>query len=192
MNIMTDRNSIITLPNPHLREPSRKIKVVTDQTRQVISDMETALLDWDASRPHEIGVALAAVQIDALERIVIVRHDIDNKEDKRFIVLINPEVIKTEGAIFYDHEGCLSVKDTYGLVPRAEKVRVKALNKDGQEVRIKAEGFLARILQHEIDHTNGIVFVDHVDSEEGFFHLDEKGNLIAMDYEDVKKNNILR
>ena len=189
---MADKNSIITLPNEHLRTASRKIKVITDQTLAVIADMEAALLDWDASRPHEIGVALAAVQINELERIVIVRHDIDNKEDKRFIILINPEVIKTEGPIVYDHEGCLSVKDTYGMVPRAEKIRVKAINKDGQEMRVKAEGFLARILQHEIDHTNGVMFVDHVESEDGFFRLDEKGNLLPMEYDDVKKSNILR
>jgi peptide deformylase len=189
---MADKHAIIALPNPHLREASHKIKTIDDNIRRIIADMEAALVDWDASRQHEIGVALAAVQIDELERIVVVRNDVDNKDDTRFIALLNPEIIKTEGRLLYDHEGCLSVKDTYGLVPRFEKVRVKALDSEGREVRIKAEGFLARILQHEIDHTNGVMFVDHVKSRDGFFHLDSDGNLIPISYDEVKKAGILR
>lgn len=188
---MTDRHAIITLPHDDLRQRSRKVKVITDDTKQLVADMETATLDWEASRPHELGVALAAVQIDHLERVVVVRKDFDNKDDRTFIPLINPEIIKTEGEPETDHEGCLSVRDVYGLVPRYPKVRVKALNLEGREVRIKAEGFLARVLQHEIDHTNGIVFVDHITAEDAFFKLDEDGKLEPFPYGEVKKSGVL-
>lgn len=155
--------------------------------------MVSATLDWEDSRPHEIGAALAAIQIDKLDRVVIVRSDFDDKNSREFTVLLNPQIIKREGEIVKDHEGCLSVKDIYGLVPRHSKVKVKALDIDGNEVRIKAEGFLARVLQHEIDHTNGTLFIDHIKNEKNaFFHLNDAGELIALDYkENVEKNNIL-
>lgn len=188
----TTKAAIICLPNSHLRQKSARIHVITDETRQLVSAMEEATLDWEDSRSHELGVALAAVQIDKLERVIVIRNDFDNKEDRRFFALINPEVIKTEGSPEYDHEGCLSVRDIYGLVPRHPKVRVKAKDLDGNEIRIKAEGFLARILQHEIDHTNGILFVDHIEDQDAFFRLDDDGSLIKLDKTDVKASNIFR
>lgn len=188
---MSTKENIIALPNRHLREKSRRIHVVTDEVKQLVEDMKSATLDWEDSRPHELGVALAAVQIDRLDRVVIVRNDFDNKEDRSFTVLINPEIVKFEGDPEFDHEGCLSVRDIYGLVPRYPKVRVKALALDGREVRIKAEGFLARVLQHEIDHTNGIVFIDHVKDEKGFFRLDDDGQLKPIPYSTVEKSGIL-
>lgn len=152
--------------------------------------MEKATLDWEDSREHEVGVALAAVQIDKLERVVVIRNNFDDKTDRTFRVFINPEIVKYEGEIQEDYEGCLSIKDVYGKVPRHTKVRVKALNEHGQEVRVKADGFLARVFQHEIDHTNGVVFIDHIkDSPEAFFKLNEKGNLDPLDYESDIKNN---
>ena len=156
------KTDIITLPNAHLRQKSDRVHVITDEVVKLIRDMEVATLDWEDSRPHELGVALAAVQIDRLVRIVVVRNDFDNKDDRGFFALINPEIIKVEGEPEYDHEGCLSVRDIYGLVPRYPKVRIKAKDIEGNEVRVKADGFLARILQHEIDHTNGLLFLDRV------------------------------
>lgn len=190
---MSTRNDIISLPHADLRKKSARVHVITDQTLSLIDDMKSAALDWEDSRPHEVAVALAAVQIDCLERVVIVRADFDDKQNREFITLINPEIIKTEGKPIIEHEGCLSVKDVYGLVPRYPKVRVKALTIDGQDVRIKAEGFLARVLQHEIDHTNGITFVDHIDdNHEGFFALNEAGDLEHVDYDSVKATGIFR
>lgn len=184
------KDSIITLPNSHLREKSRRIHVITTEVTDLIDNMTAATLDWEKSRPFEIGAALAAVQVDRLERIVIVRSDFEDKEDQSFTVLINPEVVKFEGEITYDHEGCLSVKDVYGLVPRHSQVRVKALDVDGNEVRVKAKGFLARVLQHEIDHTNGILFIDHIkDAPDSFFTLDNKGELKKLNYDTHIKNN---
>ena len=156
------RKNIITLPNPHLRERSGRIRVIDDETLQLIDDMLAATLDWEASRPHEVAVALAAVQIDRLHRVVIVREDFDDKDNKNFTILINPEIVKCEGEMITDHEGCLSVKEVYGKVPRYSKIRVKALDEDGNEIRLKAEGFLARILQHEMDHLAGKVFVEYL------------------------------
>lgn len=187
------KEDIITLPNPHLREKSAKVHIITDETKQLIDDMTSAAIDWEASRPHEISAALAAVQIDRLERVVIVRDEFDDKSNARFTALINPEITKYEGEITHEFEGCLSVKKVYGKVPRYSKVRIKALNIHGDEIRLKAEGFLARVLQHEIDHTNGIVFVDHIkDDASAFYTLDSDGELQKLNYErDVKDNPVL-
>jgi len=187
------KDDIITLPNDHLREKSEKVREIDEATLTLIKDMTDAALDWEASRPHEISAALAAVQIDALSRIVIVRSDFDNKESNEFTTLINPEIVKYEGTLVDDYEGCLSVKDIYGKVPRYSKIRVKATNIEGQEVRFKADGFLARVIQHEIDHTNGIVFIDHIkENVKAFYRLDEKGELEPLDYDTyIKDNRIL-
>lgn len=187
------KEDIITLPNSHLREKSAKITVVDEGVLSLVSDMTAAAIDWESSRPHEISAALAAVQVDKLQRVVIVRSDFDNKETNDFTALINPEIVKYEGTLTEDYEGCLSVKSVYGKVPRYSKIRVKALNLEGQEVRFKADGFLARVIQHEIDHTNGIVFIDHIkDMEHAFYTLNEKGDLDPLNYEtDIKNNTIL-
>lgn len=186
-----NRNNIITLPHPHLREKSKKIHIVTDEVKELIHNMEQATLDWEAHRPHELGVALAAVQIDELFRAVIIRSDFDDRDNRTFFPLINPEIVKLEGAVRYDHEGCLSVRDVYGLVPRYSKVRVRAMDLQGREVRLKAEGFLARVLQHEIDHTNGILFIDHIKDHDAFFQLSDDGELRKLPYEEVTKSHIL-
>lgn len=191
---MADRNSIITLPHADLRKKSARVHVVTDETIKLIKDMTDAALDWEDSRPHEVAVALAAVQIDRLERVVIVRADFDDKNNKEFVALINPEIVKTEGKpTIIQPEGCLSVKDIYGNVPRYPKVRVKAITVDGREIRIKAEGFMSMLLQHEIDHTNGIAFIDHIDTESGeFFTLNTAGELESVSYDDVASRGIFR
>ncbi|MDR1970161.1 MAG: peptide deformylase, partial [Candidatus Nomurabacteria bacterium] len=97
------KENIITLPNSHLRERSEKIREIDAETLQLIDDMLAATLDWENSRPHEVAVALAAVQIDRLKRVIIIREDFDDKENKKFTILINPEIIKKEGEIITDH-----------------------------------------------------------------------------------------
>lgn len=187
------KEAIITLPNPHLREKSARIHVITDSTKALVNDMVSASLDWENSRPHEISAALAAVQVDRLERVVIIRNDFDDKATQDFTALINPEIVKYEGTIIKDYEGCLSVNKIYGMVPRHSKVRVKALDINGNEIRLKAEGFLARVIQHETDHTNGIVFIDHIrDNHDAFYTLDQKGELQPVDYDkEIKDSRIL-
>lgn len=181
---------IITLPNPHLRERSRKVGLVSPQIRNLVARMEDATLDWEASREHEVGVALAAVQIDELYRVVVIRNDFDNKADTNFTAYINPVITKYEGKLIDDYEGCLSIKDIYGRVPRYQKVKIKALDLDGNEFRVTAEGFLARVFQHEIDHINGIVFIDHIkETTDAFYTLDKDGHLTPKDYDVEIKNN---
>lgn len=187
------KEDIITLPNPHLRQKSTKVHVITDDTLQLIDDMTNASIDWEDSRPHEISAALAAVQINNLQRVVIIRSDFDDKAIRDFTPLINPQIVKFEGELIDDYEGCLSVSGVYGKVPRYSKIRVKAIDVEGNEVRFKAEGFLARVVQHEIDHTNGIVFIDHLrDQSDAFYTLDDKGELQPLNYDEhISENPIL-
>lgn len=187
------KENIIILPNPHLRQKSSKVHVITPEILKLVQDLTSVALDWEDSRPHEISAAISAVQINHLDRVVIIRSDFDDKSVRDFTALINPEIIKFEGEITEDYEGCLSVPDIYGKVPRYNKVRIRALDINGNEVRFKADGFLARIVQHEVDHTNGIVFIDHIrDRKDAFFKLDEKGELQPLDYDkNIKNNSIL-
>ncbi len=187
------KESIIHLPNKHLRSKSQKITVIDKHILEVIEMMKSATIDWDKSREHEIGVALAAIQIDQPYKIVIIRDDHEEKENGRFNVFINPRITKYEGQIIEDYEGCLSVPEIYGKVPRYEKVHVSALDENANNVKIVANDFLARIFQHEIDHTNGKLFIDHIKNKpEAFFKLTKSGNLKKVNYEtDIKENNIL-
>ncbi len=184
------KEDIIALPNSHLRQKSQRVHVITPEIAHLVENMTSAAIDWENSRPHEISAALAAVQIDQHERVVIIREDFEDKENNTFVPLINPEVIKYEGEQLADYEGCLSVTKIYGKVPRWTKVRVKALDINGNEIRIKADGFLARVLQHEIDHTNGICFIDHIrDITDAFYTLDDQGELQPLEYETAIKDN---
>jgi peptide deformylase len=190
---MSKKKPIITLPNTNLRQRSRRVSVITDEVRKIIEDMKAVTLDWEASRPHELGVALAAIQINQPLRIVIVRNNLQDKKDKTFTVLINPKITKLEGKIEEDYEGCLSVANIYGKVPRYSKVRLSAINEEGQPIRLRAEGFLARILQHEVDHTLGKMFVDYIkDKPDAFYRLTKDGKLVNMPYEKLQKTGILR
>jgi peptide deformylase len=187
------KDDIIVLPNDHLRQKSKRVAVISEEARRVIKDMVDATVDWEATREHEVGVALAAVQIDELYKIIIVREDFEDKKNKHFKVFINPEITKLEGELKEDYEGCLSVTDIYGKVPRYDKIRVRAMNQDGQIVRVKAEGFLARVFQHEIDHINGKVFVDHLKGKkDAFYKLTDEGKLEPISYEQVQKIGVFR
>lgn len=187
------KDQIIQLPNTHLRERSRRVGLVDKSIQQIISIMTAATLDWEDSREHEVGVALAAIQVDTPLRIVVIRNDFDNKQDRTFQVFINPEITKFEGEPVEDFEGCLSIKDVYGKVPRYPKVKVSALDINGKTIRVTVEDFLARVFQHEIDHTNGIVFIDHIkDNPEAFYKLQPDGKLTELNYEqDIAKSSIL-
>ncbi len=188
-----NKDNIVTLPEPNLRKRSEKIGIITDEIKRLVQDMTTATIDWENSRDHEAAVGLAAIQVDKLYRVFIIRNDFENTEDKRFTVFINPEIVKKFGPIEEDYEGCLSVPDVYGKVPRYQSVKVKALGIDGKEFRVTAHGFLARILQHEVDHTHGVVFIDHIkDKKDAFFRLMPEGGLEPLDYDkDIAKNSLL-
>ncbi|NFA61117.1 peptide deformylase [Clostridium sporogenes] len=131
-----------------LRKKSRKIEKIDDRILTLLEDMAETMYSAD-------GVGLAAPQVGILKRVVV----IDVGEG--LIKLINPEIIETEGNET-DVEGCLSVPGEQGEVERPYKVKVKALNEKGEEIVLEGEGFLARAFCHEIDHLDGILFVDKV------------------------------
>ncbi|MFW5979641.1 MAG: peptide deformylase [Halanaerobium sp.] len=135
--------------DPVLRSKAKEIDAVNKKTLDLIDNMFETMYEED-------GVGLAAPQVGILKRIAVV----DIREDNK-IVLINPEIIEEEGKAIME-EGCLSIPDETGDVIRAEKIKVRTLNKEGKKVEFEAEGFEARAIQHEIDHLNGVLFVDKI------------------------------
>ncbi len=140
--------------DPVLRQKASPIGAITSAEKDLADSMLATLY----AIPN--GVGLAAPQIGVLKRLVVIdvnREDLDSKP----LVLINPEIQSLEGEIV-DEEACLSIPDVTADVKRAEKVAVAALNLDGEPISIEGEGFFARVLQHEIDHLDGVLFIDHV------------------------------
>lgn len=181
---------IITTPDERLREKSEKVRKIDDEILEIISDMRKLSLDWEKDHPYEISAAMAAPQMGVNKCIIIIRDDMEDKKKATFTALINPEVIKADGKIKRDYEGCLSVPTIYGMVPRHTKVRVKAKLEDGTEVRIKATDELARTLLHEIDHLDGVLFIDHIKGEkDAFYEMDDNGELVPVDYDKKIANN---
>ena len=182
---------IITTPDKRLREKSEKVRVIDEDILKIIADMRKLSLDWESKHPYELSAAMAAPQMGVNKRIIIIRDDMEDKKNASFTALINPEVIRAEGKIKTDYEGCLSVPSIYGMVPRATKVKVKAKLEDGTEVRIKATDELARTLLHEIDHLDGVLFIDHIrDKSDAFYKMNDKGDLVSVkDYEKEIRDN---
>lgn len=185
-----DIPSIVTTPDPRLRQKSEKIHQIDDETKRIIDEMIASSLAWEEEHEFELSAAMAAPQLGYNKRIIVVREDMSNKDNANFVPLINPVVIKTEGKIIEDYEGCLSVPSIYGKVGRPYKARIKAVTENGEEVRLKATGFLARTLLHEIDHLDGVLFIDHIkDKTDAFYKLNNKGDLEPLDYDKYIKNN---
>jgi peptide deformylase len=174
------KDDIIAVPHPLLHQKSQRIGHVDASTEELAKHMVEATLDWEQSREHEFGAALAAIQVAKPYRMVVIREDFEDKDAKSFAVFINPEIVKREGIPEEAMEGCLSVPDVYGKVSRYPKVKVKALNLQGQPVRVTATGFLARVFQHEIDHTNGVLFVDHIDNPDKMYRLEPDGHFSQL------------
>lgn len=133
-----------------LRKRSREVERVDDKIRQLLDDMVETMHKYN-------GVGLAAPQIGILKRLVV----IDLYDDKGPIKLVNPEIIKEKGTQEVE-EGCLSFPNKFAKVIRPEEVTVKALDENGKQIKISAKGLLAQALSHEIDHLNGILFVDKI------------------------------
>ncbi len=184
------QHEIITVPDNRLRKTSDRVKVITPETLEVIDRMKRSTLAWEASRKNEVGVALAAVQIGELLRVVVVRSKPEDKNNDEFEVFINPEVVKLEGDIITEPEGCLSVPDIYAKVPRYEIARIEALDINGNPIKTKVKGFLARIFQHEIDHLHGKLFVDRVENPEYYKILDD-GQFEPLTPEQLEKDSVL-
>lgn len=138
--------NVVTVPDPVLRATALPVTKVNEGVLRVLDNMRDTMYAAD-------GVGLAAPQIGISKRIIVVDPG-DN-----LIELVNPEIIFSEGEQIHS-EGCLSAPDLVGLVKRAEKVIVKGINRENQEVEIIGTNLLARVLQHEIDHLDGILFID--------------------------------
>lgn len=139
--------SIVKIGDPALREKAVTVKKITPNIVKLLENMADTMYDSK-------GVGLAAPQIGILKRVVVI--DVGDG----LIELINPEIIWCSDELEVDFEGCLSIPGERGEVERYSKVIVKALNRDGKSVEIAGEGFLARALQHEIDHLHGVLYVD--------------------------------
>lgn len=142
---------ILHYPNPRLRLHARPVEAVTDEIRQLAADM----LETMYAAP---GIGLAATQVDRQVRLIVI--DVTKTKDQP-LCLINPEILDRDGEEEME-EGCLSVPGFYEVVRRADKVRVRYLSLDGQEMVIDADGLLAVCIQHEIDHLDGKLFVDYL------------------------------
>ena len=185
-----DIPSIVTTPDPRLRQKSEKVHQIDDETKRIIDEMIASSLAWEEEHEFELSAAMAAPQLGYNKRIIVVREDMSNKDNANFVPLINPVVIKTEGKIIEDYEGCLSVPSVYGKVGRPYKARIKAVTENDEEVRLKATGFLARTLLHEIDHLDVVLFIDHIkDQTDAFYKLNDKRDLEPLDYDKYIKNN---
>ena len=159
------------LPDPILRKQAKKVAKVTPQLTTLVENMVETMRD-------QRGVGLAANQVGSLQKAAV----IETPDMEEPLVLINPEVMKAEGERQVE-EGCLSVPGYRGLVNRSETVRVKAMGLDGKTYRLNADDLLAQALEHEIDHLNGILYIDHLVSHESLYkityqdHEDEEDEL---------------
>lgn len=142
---------IVKHPDPILREKTITVKKINNNIRKLLDDMADTMYDAE-------GVGLAAPQVGISKRVTV----IDVGDENGLIELINPEIISKSGEQF-GPEGCLSFPGLLGDVRRAQKCKVRALNRDGEVFEIEGEDLLARALQHEIDHLNGVLFTDFVE-----------------------------
>jgi len=146
--------SILQLPDPILRRVSRPVAKIDDEIKKLIKDMFETMYDAP-------GVGLAAIQIGVPKRVVTI--DATRGEDEKDpMVFINPEIISSSEDVDVKEEGCLSIAEFYEEVERPSAVKVRYMDEKGKTHEIEADGLLARALQHEIDHLNGVLFIDHI------------------------------
>ncbi|TCU18052.1 peptide deformylase [Rhizobium sullae] len=145
---------LIILPDPVLRQVSKPIERVDADLKRLADDMLETMYDAP-------GIGLAAIQVGVPRRMLVI--DVSREgEEKQPQVFINPEILKSSGERSVYEEGCLSIPDYYAEVERPAAVTVKYLDRDGKEQSVEADGLLATCLQHEIDHLNGVLFIDHI------------------------------
>jgi len=148
--------TILTAPNPRLKKKAQPVAAVDAEVRQLMDDMLETMYDAP-------GIGLAAPQIGELRRVIVL--DIDREELKTGpIVMANPEIIEASDEDATYEEGCLSVPEHYSDVARPAKVTVRYLDRDGAPREMACEGLLSTCVQHEIDHLDGILFIDHISS----------------------------
>jgi peptide deformylase len=143
--------SILTIPEPILKQKSKRVKNIDGSIRKLAADMIETM--HAAS-----GVGLAAPQVGVPLRVIVI-----GMPDEEDFVLINPQIVRRSGERLVD-EGCLSVPGYMGQIKRAESVTAKGRDQNGKEIRIKADNLLAQALEHEIDHLNGVLYIDHLEN----------------------------
>jgi peptide deformylase len=152
-NAMTIKPLII-LPDPVLRQVSKPIERVDADLQRLVDDMLETMYDAP-------GIGLAAIQVGVARRMLVI--DLSKEgEEKQPLVFINPEIVSSSDERSVYEEGCLSIPDYYAEVERPAKVTAKYLDREGKEQSVEADGLLATCLQHEIDHLNGVLFIDHI------------------------------
>jgi peptide deformylase len=144
---------IRTVPDPVLRQKAKRVKAIDKSLRKLVSDMQETLRTAS-------GVGLAANQVGVTLRLIVL-----NVPENDCKVIINPEILRRIGSRIVN-EGCLSIPGYVGEIKRSELVRVKGQDAKGKEIRFKADGLFAEVLEHEIDHLNGILYVDHLKSQD--------------------------
>lgn len=159
---------IITLGDPRLRQRSRSVEKITPEIRTLIQDMvETMHTDR--------GVGLAAVQVGELQRLVVVEvpEDEEVPGSGELYVVINPEIVKASEETEVGTEGCLSIPGWIGEVERAVQIVVRGQNRQGKTIRIRVAGYLARVFQHEVDHCNGVLYIDRLTAPDRIWPVQE-------------------
>ena len=145
---------VLTYPNKFLQQPTKPVEKIDEVIQRLVADMAETMYEAP-------GVGLAAIQVGS-DKQVLVYDEKPAENDHRYGVIINPKVVETEGQIISENEGCLSVPDFRSDVKRAARIIVEGVDRDGKSLRVEAEGFLAIVLQHEIDHLNGTLFIDRI------------------------------
>jgi len=147
---------IVTYPDPRLRERAREVESVTDEIRKLLDDMAETMYEAP-------GIGLAANQVGVLHRAIVVDvgEDPELGIESKLYKILNPSIVKQLGSS-ENEEGCLSIPDVREYVTRSEQVTVIGLDENGKEITLEADGLLAICLQHEIDHLNGVLFIDHL------------------------------
>lgn len=150
--------TIVTLPKPVLRQKARKVSDFGPELQQLIDDMVETMREAP-------GVGLAAPQVGVSKRLIVVEFGDEEDEEapSTLYVVANPEIVRYSSETVEGVEGCLSIPRLVGSVERPEEITVRGLNRQGKPVKIKASGWLARIFQHEVDHLDGILFVDRAE-----------------------------
>jgi len=147
-------------PDPILKQKAKRVRAIDGSVKKLIIDM----IETMHSDPGRVG--LAAPQVGVSLRVIVI--GLPEAED---IAIVNPEIVRRRGERLIN-EGCLSVPGYFGQVKRAESVTVKGRDQSGKEIRIKAEGLLAQALEHEIDHINGVLYLDHLESTDKLYKIE--------------------
>jgi peptide deformylase len=145
---------ILTYPDNFLNKTARPVEKIDEAVRTLVADMADTMYQAP-------GVGLAATQVGSDLRIIVYDPDAD-KDNRPFQVLVNPRIVSTEGSVISEDEGCLSVPEFRADVERAEKTVIEGQDMDGNPVTIESDGLLSVIFQHEIDHLDGILFIDRI------------------------------